>query len=127
MPDHERWVCNHPASGAPLALRIAGTLAGRNGDHAAGLASTKEHVMPRVMVEGEPVVVPPVIAGADLLKVPEVEKLAGKNRSAFIVDPDIIIRKVVVPVTVEPGGLADFSPDCAHLSILGLNQTLKAT
>ncbi len=44
--------------------------------------------MPRIMVEGQAVDVPPVIAGSELLALPAVKKLAGQDRSVFMVSPD---------------------------------------
>lgn len=43
--------------------------------------------MPRIVVEGESVEVPPVISGAGILEQPAVKRLAGKNRTVFMTDP----------------------------------------
>lgn len=66
--------------------------------------------MPRVVVEGHAVVVPPVIAGADLLQVPAIEALAGKNRTVFLVDPTNQEMEIVDPqkqYTVQDGTQVD--------------------
>lgn len=79
--------------------------------------------MPRVIVEDKNVVVPPVIAGGDLLNVPEVKELAGGTRSAFIVDPETKRMEIVDPEKtyhVQDGTVIDAAaPSRSGVGVVG--------
>ena len=78
--------------------------------------------MPKVTIEDKNVVVPPVIAGEDLLNVPEVKELAGGGRSIFIVDPESQRMEIVDPKkTYHPqeGDIIDGAAPSRSGAVLG--------